>query len=252
MKLAACIIVYNDWRLIKACIRQIPMEVSKVLVLISKSPWNGNRSEDAWRVEKEVSAADREGVEIVSFDWKLESEQRNWGLGRLYDFDWVFTLDADEFFTPEDWKKMLEFVPTLHLGTPNLVPSGVMTYWKTWDYAWNTDDNHRPPIAINPKQEVFFDKRGTVSDMRRESGATLHHLSWVRTDKDAWQKIENYMHAKDFDRDAWFQNVWLRWEPGDTELELRPYGVEKETRARRCLLPDSIKAYFDIDPLEMK
>lgn len=245
----ACICVYNDWRMIAACIRQFPEWVEKILVLHTERPWFGDYSDEAIRVSDEVNALNDPRVEYVRLPWRTEHEQRNWGLGRLYDSRCVFTLDADEFITPDDWASIKE-----QAGSDmafSFVPASMTTYWKTWDYVWVPPDWHKPVMGMNPRRDVFFDKRAEAAQLFRVLPVTIHHLSWVRTDKEVLQKIENYMHANDFDREAWFTDVWSKWTPGDTELNLRPYGSEGKTTAKEQPIPDAIKIYFKGDPLNM-
>lgn len=249
MKYAASICIYNDWRMIAACIRQFPLWVEKILILHTAHPWFGAPSDEAHRVLDEINKLNDPRVEYVELSWNKEDDQRNWGLGRLYDYDFVFTLDADEFFTPEDWEILRDHVK--HENSFSYVPERVVTYWKTWDYAWTPEDSHKPVIAVHVKKTVFSDKRSEVSQLLRKVPVTMHHLSWVRTDKNVAQKVQNYMHAGDFDAGEWLRTIWAKWTPEDITLSLRPYGIEGKTVAVYAPVPDSIKKYFNENPLSV-
>lgn len=244
MKVALVLCVYNEHALLQAFMKQLPPWISKIVVLASEFPWNGNKSDDdykMWNILREM----RDGrMEVWKLNWRTEHEQRNWGLGRCADYDFVLTMDADEFFTPEDWEVLYKLLPDLSLAVPCVVSLNMLTYWKTWDYVWEPQDRHKPVIAVNPKRAVFFDKRCLSVDEQFEARVTLHHLSWVKSDRDVLQKIGNWMHASDFDTAKWYTDVWKSWTP-EYDGNLRPYDWNNLTKAIYVPLPDSIKAYFD-------
>ena len=104
MRIATLTLAYNEGRMIEPCLRQIPEWVEKKLLLISEKPWNGPQSNV--RHETWEKLPDLEGLKVYKLPWPTEEAQRNWGIGHLSDFDWVIILDADEFYTPEDWERL--------------------------------------------------------------------------------------------------------------------------------------------------
>ena len=246
MKAAACIVAYNEHRYIAACLKQIPPWVKRIVVLESDLPWNGTPSDDAGLTKNAILGSGVPSVEHIRLNWRSEAIQRNWGLGLLYEYDWVLVLDADEFYSTEDWEKMRVFMEKMcgNREVPTVGAKSVKTYWKNTDYCLFPEDTHNPIVAVNPKVFVFHDKRsGGTSDGIYVIDITMHHLSWVKSDGEVWQKIHNWAHSNDFDKQSWYNDVWMKWTP-EIAYEvhgLRPYGKEKDTVAMRGNLPDEIK-----------
>lgn len=240
MKVAVCICVYNETTLLKACLKQFPEWISKILVLVSEVPWKGHHAPDEILTVDLLRATKDPRLEWVRMHWRNEQDQRNWGLGRLSDSDWVLTLDADEFFTTEGWETLRHEMSTL--GQTDVLTASMKTYWKTPEWRWAPEDLHKPTIAVRPRKTAFWDKREVSVALNRISRATMYHFSWVRTDAEVFQKIQNYMHANDFDRDKWYNDVWLAWTP---EMKnLRPYGSDPLQRAVYDPAPDSVRNLF--------
>lgn len=236
MRYAALIIAYNEHELIEAHLRQYPKWVKKILVLASKSPWNGERSEKESQMFNILNDYPDHRIEVVSLDWKNEHEQRNWGLARLYDYDIVLTLDPDEFI--DDWDLFhgnLEREEDKNV----FVSCETITYWKDKIHVFGGSDGHKPVVATKPSS-LFFDKR-EIDDTRFELLVKLYHLSWVKSPESIWQKINNYSHSKDFNKEEWF-NEWKYWSPG--KIARLPLSKEP-VRIVEHHLPDNIKSLFD-------
>lgn len=241
MKYSLCLCVYNEHEMLPAFLRQIPDWMERVLILVSERPWFGMRTDTEGLTLDILKACRDPRVEIVRMHWKTEQDQRNWGLGRLSDFDWTLILDADEFFTPEQWDELKATMDGAAASTP-VIRCPYLTYWKTFDYVWSPPDSHKALIAVRPKMTAFFDKREVTADLEWELPIKMHHLSWVKSDAAVKAKISNWMHARDFDTEAWYNGVWLKWTP---EMEnIAPYGGKGNIKAVFQPLPESIKKLF--------
>ena len=241
MTVAACICVYNETTLLKACLRQFPEWVTKITVLVSEVPWFGIKSEKACQTRDILKSWPDSRVEAIKMHWKTEQDQRNWGLGRLSEFDWVLTLDADEYFSKEGWQCVKDTLESAAYS--DMVVARMKTYWKTPEWIWLPADRHMPTIAVRPKKTSFFDKRQMTCKEHRILAQEMHHFSWVRTDEEVLQKIQNYMHAPDFDQQSWYVTVWKAWKPEMTGL--RPYGNDPTLQAVRNPAPSDVVALFE-------
>lgn len=239
----AICVYYEPIPLLRACLKQFPPWVDKILVLVSEQPWYGLREDGAHEMMKFLVTHPDPRIEVRRMNWRTEQEQRNWGLGRLADNDWALVFDVDEFLTPEDWEKLRTIARDVDRTAPCITAKSMLTYWKDQDHVWEPPDNHKPIIAANTQKAVFFDKRCITEQAMFEADVTLHHLSWVKTDEEVKRKISTWMHAKDFDTDKWYTDVWKAWTP-EMQNSLRPYGFEGTTRAVYRPLPDSIKRLF--------
>jgi len=243
MEAIACICVHHEPEsMLKACLSQFPEWVGKIVVMVSEEPWHGIRDEHAMETMRFLTQHPDPRLEVWRMNWRTESEQRNWGMGRAADADWALIFDVDEFLTVEDWAKLRSLLKETARKVPCVVASDMLTYWKDMDHVWEPKDAHKPIIAANPARAAFFDKRCISEQSMFEAKVTLHHLSWVKTDEEVRRKISHWSHANDFDRDEWYDRAWKGWKP--EMAGLRPYGSEASTKAVISPIPDSIRSLF--------
>ena len=222
MTFATLVIAYNEEDFIARAIQQWNCPT---LVLVSKKPWNGIGEQD-----NTPNIAKSMGAEVIEGYWKTEANQRNYGLARLMGYDRVFIADADEFYTPQDHKILKQFIEIYDGEFQGVFVAKTRTYWKTLDYIFDPPDKHRPVICVDPKLTIFYEHRQTrpifsdelYTQITPEVPVTLHHLSWVRSDKKVKEKIQAFSHAGDIHKN-WFSDIWLTWKPGDN-INVRPYG----------------------------
>ena len=236
-KIAVLTIAYNESCIIRACINNWKGKVDKHLILCSSLPWNGSPVEDdgTARIARDM------GADVIIRQWNTEAEQREFGLAYLYNYDYVLIVDPDELYTEEDQKKILDrldnpfdYINRTNQKLPIFKTAKMTTYWKTTDYIFDPEDSHQPIIAVDPKAVKFSEKRGCRMKSSGEGfvayvepiDITTHHLSWVKSNEKVQEKIQSYAHCNDFNTDYWYNEVWLKWKPGDMTL-IRPYGIEK-------------------------
>lgn len=249
MKIAVATICYNEAEYIGACIDNWKGLVDKHLVLVTNKPWNGSPVGD----DGCDGIARKRGAEVIIGEWKTEAEQRNFGLARLYDYDYVLIIDADEFYTKEDQQKILSalnnpidksYSETKRI--PAFTCTKMVTYWKNSDYIFDPPDKHKPYIAVDPKQVRCYEHRqfkylngvGLYLDYVKPIDVSCHHMSWAKSDDKVKEKLESFSHA-DIIKPGWYYEVWLKWKPNDTE-SIRPYGSE-ESKAIYKPAPEEIK-----------
>ena len=235
MNLAVCTIAYNEREWIQRCVWQFKPFVARHLVLVSSRPWFGNG------VGKDDGTADvarREGAEVHIRHWQSEAEQRNWGLTQLMDYDYVLIVDADELYSRTGIETMIASI--IRLREPYFRIREMRTYWKTTNYicapieGWDA-----PVVAVDPEQVRFYKQRqvehitGASLPAVCPVPATLHHMSWVKSDEKIREKIGSFSHAKHI-RPGWYENVWMRWTP--EMRDIAPYSFE-EMHAIYCPCP---------------
>ena len=241
MKIAILTIAYQEAEYIRACIKNWDGVVDRHLVLVSTIPWNGEqvKSDGTFEMAKEA------GAEVIGGAWKTEEEQRSWGMARLYDYDYVLIVDVDELYTKEDQQKILAQMENPYneaffhgeRKVPMFLCDHIVTYWKTHQYRYSSEDKHKPVIAVDPKQIYCYKHRefkyfntGPVHNNIPVDfpmtilGVTCHHFAFAKSDAKVKEKIQSFSHSHQI-KDGWYKNVWEAWNPLD-ETNVRPYGVE--------------------------
>lgn len=223
MKIAVCTIAYNEEEYIGACIEQFKPFGLHHLVLLSSKSWNGTPVEP----DKTKSIAIDKGAEVIVQHWLTEHEQRNFGLARLYDYDYVLIVDADELYEKSDIEVILK---DLEKKEPCYRADKMITYWKNSDYIFEPADGHKPIIAVNPKKVKFYEHRQPMpveikmlQDYQPVVGIKIHHFSWAKKDEKIKEKISSFSHA-DIIRPYWYEDIWQKWTPEMTNI--RAYGIE--------------------------
>lgn len=240
MKFAVCTIAYREADYIGACVLNWSGVADKHLVLVSTKPWNGVTLHD----DGTTRMAQNAGAEVVLGEWKTEAEQRSWGLARLYDYDYVLIVDADELYTKEDQEKIIHALknpihteytpdPDEFRNVPAFRCDRIITYWKTPEYVYDPEDKHKPIIAVDPKQLYCYEHRqfkypyseyALLDYMPKIPGVTCHHFSFAKTDEKVKEKIVSFSHHDSVATD-WYEEKWLKWQP-NSDMQIRPYGQE--------------------------
>lgn len=239
MRVAVCTIVYNEEAFIGGVIKNWKGKVEKHLILSSTRPWHGMSIPD----DKTNKIARKLDVELITLPWASERSQRNWGLGYLYDYDYVLVVDADELYEEQDQFKILEILGTnageFRVDNTNCyrIPQ-VVTYFKTPEYILDPPDSHEPLIAINPKKATFQECRiPSQQYIVPIPSVKMHHLTFLRDDLRLWHKLHQFEHYNDV-KPGWFENTWKHWTP-DTE-NVRERGVVA-SKAVPATMPKEIR-----------
>lgn len=235
MKLAVLTLAYNEEETIAAVLKNWIGIADRHLVLLSEKPWHGIPE----RPDTTEDICHQYGAEVIKMSWQSETEQRNWGLAYLYNYDYVLIVDADELWTYEDQQKIYR---VLSEGCENEVGSvekeacyrcsKVKTYWKNTDYILDPPDTHQPIIAVNPKKILFQEFRIPNTDWQPLIDVTLHHLSYAKSDKKIFNKIHQFEHYNQI-IPSWFETVWREW--NEDMIDIRPYGIEKSKAIKEPL-----------------
>ncbi len=227
MKFALTTPCYQEERLIGKFLRRVPKWIDPKIVLLSSKPWVGDPEIPDRTIDKIQPAS---GM-IVQNYWLNEETQRNTGQQLLEDYDWIITLDPDEFLDDEGWERLKSFLETADQDA--YVCKHQRVFYKDKEVFPHSD--YQQIIAVRPHVR-FIDKR-VVNSSYGEAPVELYHFSWSRTDKEILSKIRHYSHANEFDGEKWFKEVWKT----DRDYDLHP------------LTPSTLKALIPADlPPELK
>lgn len=227
LKFALATIAYREERMVGKSLRHIPDWIDIKMVLLSSKPWIGDEEPPDKTMEKAKAA----GGTVIQNYWENEHTQRNTGQQMLEDYDWIITLDPDEFLDERGWDKLKSFLETADQGA--YVCQHQRVFYKKKEVYPHTD--YQQIIAVRPSVR-FADKR-VVNTTYGVAPVELYHFSWRRTNQEILSKIKHYSHAHEFDVDAWYRDVWLT----DRSINLHP------------LTPETLSGLIDSDlPPELK
>lgn len=232
-KVGVLTIAYNEEDLIGACVKQfLPYQLHHV-VLVSAEPWGG----EVATPDNTIDIATALGADVVCGKWESEAAQRNYGIELLKDCDWVLIVDADEFYTPVGMSILSEDIkmPANILRTENME-----VYWHDRDHRVTPKQVDSPIVAVRPM--VRFTEKRQAHGNTAVTSATLHHLSYVRSDEAMWKKISTFEHRYEFDIKEWYDNVWKTWD--SSRVNLHPTNPEQFAQAVYNPVPEEIEALF--------
>lgn len=225
MRVALSTICFNEERFIEPFLKHVPDWVEKKLVLVSSKPWYGKQElpDNSAQIAKKYA-------EVIQYYWESETDQRNAGQDYLSEYDWIIVLDPDEFLTDEDWATLKD---ELELATERaFVVEHQRVFWKDKEVYPHTD--YQQIIAVRPS--VRFIEHRVVDTQYATLPVELLHFSWARTDDEIWRKISHYSHTNEFDKEKWYEEVWLG---GKTE-NLHPLTPE----TLKALIPAKLPKKF--------
>jgi len=228
-KFAVQILLFDSEHFILSCIENCAKFVDKIYVLYSPQPWSYNPSaKDLYRNKSnpEVlkSSSHYSKIELVTGNWATEEAQRNEGLERAKKdgFDYLIIQDADEFYTPAEYKKNLEGID----ANPNFdyYRNPWLLYWKDIEHVIrfrkvegkkNTVINFNANFAINLSRDIYFTcNRKVNSKTPYFLKGLCHHLSYVMSDEMMFRKLSTWGHSNRVNIELWYKSKWLAWRPG--------------------------------------
>lgn len=221
---------YNEARFLPKFLKHIPDWVEEKLVLITDPPWYGDKLED----DGSKVLAENAGAIVLKFPWPNEHDQRNAGQSYFADYDWVLTIEPDEFLSNDDWRKLHDFLLTADK------PAYAVKQHVLWGKGYESDppEDFVPIIVTRPTVE-FTEKRNVNSNWTTlPDDIKIWHFAWARSDEEIWKKISHYSHAVDFDIKDWYENVWLARK---TE-NVHPTTPEAIPRLIKAKLPPELEA----------
>jgi len=235
MKVGVVTPAYNEERLIGACIKQFDGFPIEHLVLISKTPWNGPH----YPPDKTEEIAKKLGATVIVGNFPPDEGQRHAGLDYFKEkgFSWCLIVDADELYTKEDIKKILNFLKDADGEIYRC--DKMYVYFKNLDHIAikkNGEDHIPPVIAMKPHQRLIHIR--DVNCPTANIPVTLYHLSYIRTNNELKKKISSWGHSHEIVPD-WYENIWLKWTPETTNFH--PTEPSVFHRAIKHPLPKELK-----------
>lgn len=206
-------VAFRAERFISAWCRQLRISDSRFelfpLAVCGEKGWHSD-----WKQDDTPRIASEEGVHVLEGNWETDSQQRNAGLEYLRDLgcEWALVIDTDEFYTRVGISALVHSLS----GPYDVLRAPMMdVYWKSPHFKIKPAQHDNPIVAIKTDREFSFSRLS--QSLGQESHARLHHMSYVRTDREMLAKIQSFEHHFEI-LPEWYENVWNAWELGNVNL----------------------------------
>ena len=212
MKFAAAIVAYNEEELIGGCLDGL----QDIFTMVSISePWEGKHI--AFDKTREIALA--KGAAVLSKNFKSEKEQRNDMMERLQSagYDYIFIIDADEFYTREGIKSAMKFIEE-NPETLRFNVGPVIYFWKNENWELIPKFNNIIPACY--RSDMRFTALRNISTPAMKilpADIVMYHFSFAGKDDRILNKLEHFSHASEMDSE-WFERVWKQWTPEMEDL----------------------------------
>jgi hypothetical protein len=237
IRVGAAICVYDDGRFLEQVVDGVLDDVEHVLILLSATPWHGQRRDisataaAAWRAVQRANDRGRVGaVSIISGAWGTEGEQREYankmleqlpvllssstgaddsaatggggGRARTGKLTHALVLDADEFYDPVELRRM--FILASRNPEAPWFRAAMATYFRTLRTIIAPPEELRI-LWLLKLGAVHIDERAGGREFYPLDGKTIHdssgrchHISYVRTTSElVHKKFASFQHAKE-------------------------------------------------------
>jgi hypothetical protein len=224
MKFATHIVLFGQDKWIMKCIENAYPHVDRIYIAYSEKPWGYNpvartTYKNSFDLNKIRESRFYNKITIIEDDWLTEESQRNACVDRAKadGMDYLMIHDADEFYFHNDFEILKLFI--INHPSYDIYTCGWISFWKTFKYITvpnlSTKIVGNPQIFINLNSGVRFQrKRGpTGNQIINIPNVICYHASYVLTNVELQEKLKTWGHYNDFNVDAWYKNIWLKWTP---------------------------------------
>lgn len=246
VSVGAAYCIYEPSVFLFESVKRVYPVVDKIVFLLNHKPWQGDPSPgsllNTFRIAASLSDPDNK-IEILSGKWESEAEQRNVGLSFLRErgLEWCIVVDDDELYNRCDLEKAFSILGDKKEVAAHLIYHQI--YWKNRDTIIKGLFGSFPTL-VTTKGLLYFNQDRMILVNKGYTWETVpadvivcHHMSYVRSDREMFHKIQNFSHADTVVSD-WYDRVWLNWKDGMTDFHPTTPEAFKKT------LPATASSYF--------
>lgn len=236
MKIATHVLVFGQDKWLMRNLENAYPHVDRIYISAGWLPWNYNpqarskykNSFHANLVLGEAYNRFRDKLVVIHDTWDTEEQQRNDCAQQAINdgMDYLIIHDADEFYFQNDFEKIINCIKE----NPDHDYYNIAWYcfWKSFKHILLDSRGNEiagyPEFAINLNRGVKFEskRRPNKRDVFTipPSVGICYHGSYVLTNEELLQKINTWGHTNDFNKDYWYNNIWLKWTPEMRDLHL--------------------------------
>lgn len=226
ISIGAAYCIYEPSAFLFESVQRIYPLVNKIIFLINYKPWQGDPQQTAlvntFRIAVTIPDSENK-IEILSGKWESEAEQRNIGLNLLKErgIDWCFIIDDDEFYNRSELEKVFKILSDSKQQAAYLVYHQI--YWKNRNTvieglfgSFPTFCKTNGIVNFNENRMILV-KKDYIWKTISSDIIVCHHMSYVRSDREMFKKIQNFSHADTVISD-WYERVWLDWKNDMTDF----------------------------------
>lgn len=240
MKFCSMIVAYNEEELIRGCL--LGLQDLDNFVIISK-PWFGKHRgfDETETITKNMKAT------IIKKDFREEKDQRNYMMIEAQNrgYDYVFIVDADEYYTREDIQKAIKFIED-NAGIKRFNVGTCKYIWKNPN--WETVPRYNNIIPMCYRSDMRFNGLRNIVVLTSElkilpEDIIMYHFSYAGSTKRIRMKLEHFSHAKEMKLN-WIEEIYKKWTP---EMENLHPSITAPHRFKKAIpfnCPNVIKLRF--------
>lgn len=258
MKIATHVLVFGQDKWLMRNLENAYPHVDRIYLSAGWQPWTYNpqarsKYKNTFHANLVLEPAFdkyRDKIVVISANWDTEEQQRNDCAEQAAKdgMDYLIIHDADEFYFHDQFRDIIQHIKE----NPDHDYYNIAWYcfWKSFNYILLDRGGDKiagyPEFAINLKRGVRFEskrrpnKRGDVFTIAPSVGI-CYHGSYVLTDEELLQKINTWGHTNDFNKDLWYNEVWLKWKPEMMNLHLVSPSAWSQAVEFKGELPEVIK-----------
>jgi hypothetical protein len=236
MKIATHVLVFGQEKWIMRNLENAYPHVDRIYMSMSYDPWTYNaqargKYKNTFHANLTLSPAFdkyRDKLVVISANYDTEEQQRNDCVDQAIrdGMDYLIIHDADEFYFHRDFPWIKKYIEE----NPDYDYYNIAWYcfWKSFKNILLDSTGNKiagyPEFAINLKRGVRFQSKRrpnkSNSNIIPPYIGICYHGSYVLTNEELLQKINTWGHTNDFNKEYWYNNIWLKWTPEMRDLHL--------------------------------
>jgi GT2 family glycosyltransferase len=252
-KVAAFVSTYDEGPYLEAALKWLSPRVGRVYVIESKTSFHGAHVPEGERQTPRIvgelvkSGLDNivyrelEGKEHPAPDIK-EAHERNQALEMIErdGFEWVWVVDADEFYMDQEAENMWAWFLDLAERSPDVQGAKCTwyTYWRSLRWRIDPPEQFHPNIIVRPScriassRHLLPEQQNRIVEVPRDI-CMARHYSWAHTPEYVQRKLATWTHAHQV-QPGWYDRVFMGWTPGSEVQNLHPV----QSEAYGCVVKD--------------
>jgi hypothetical protein len=185
MKIGAIIPVFKMTYFLPLLLKEIGW-IDKIILLKNEEPWDGSG-------EDETHTELPDNVEVYMCDTKDQTEQRNYGLFLLRDYDLIFVLDSDEIILKAD--QIVLLACAIQESEVTAFAMEVKAY-KDMSHIYDYDTGHTPIVLVRGGT-MLRDIRCVYGAFATFCDGFLHHLKFLQPPESLEWRKNNKKHTRE-------------------------------------------------------